>query len=339
MSALQIIWFLLIGILFTIYALLDGFDLGVGFWSLFTKEESHKRQMYSSIGPVWDANEVWLLTAGGALFAAFPPVYASVFSGFYLALMLVLAGLIFRAVALEFRSEVDSPAWKKKWDLAFGLGSSLSALLFGVALGNILRGLPLDSAGNFTGDFFTLLNPFSLLIGLLGFAMLTTHGALYIALKVDNQLASTALTWAKKSWWAYGCLLICTIVVSLLTETHLMENYFKTPILWLLPLLATGSVLAIGLFVRQQKAGRAFVSSGISIVALLGMTGASLFPNLVRSLDPGVDSLTLMNSSSSELSLTAMLVLTLMGLPLVLGYSVWVYKTFAGKVDTSGYGD
>ena len=178
MTTYQIIWFILVGVLLGGYALLDGFDLGVGFWHLFTKGDRARRIALTSIGPVWDGNEVWLLTGGGALFAAFPPVYATVFSGFYLAMMLVVISLIFRAVALEFRSKVEDERWRKAWDVAFSLGSILAALLFGVAVGNVLRGVPLDGEGNFTGTFFGLLNPYSLVFGLLSVAMVATHGAL-----------------------------------------------------------------------------------------------------------------------------------------------------------------
>lgn len=187
MTALQVIWFILIGVLLLGYTILDGYDLGAGFWYLFTKKEAHKKAIINAIGPFWDGNEVWILTGGGAIFAAFPDVYATVFSGFYLALMLVLLALIFRAVPIEYRNQHDNPQWKKWWDLGFGLGSALPALLFGVALGNVVNGLPLDELINFTGNFFTLLNPYPLLFGLTGFAMFLTHGALYIQLKTDGE--------------------------------------------------------------------------------------------------------------------------------------------------------
>ena len=203
MSTLQVIWFLLIGILLAGYAILDGFDLGVGFWHLFGKKDEERRIFIRSIGPVWDGNEVWLLTAGGALFAAFPPVNASVFSGFYLALVLVLLGLIFRVVSIEFRNQLEDPSWRRRWDLAFSLGSALPALLFGVALGNLVRGLLLDESGDYIGGFFALLNPYSLLVGVTGVAMFATHGALYLALKTEGELQVRARGWASRAWIAY----------------------------------------------------------------------------------------------------------------------------------------
>src|SRR5512147_1077494 len=172
---LNTVWFLLIGVLLTGYAILDGFDLGVGVLHLFARDEEERRLHINAIGPVWDGNEVWLLTGGGALFAAFPVVYATVFSGFYLALMLLLVALILRAVSMEFRSKVDSPGWKKVWDWAFGIGSLLPAILFGVAFGNVLRGIPINEQGLFTGSFLELLNPYAILIGLLSLALFTMH--------------------------------------------------------------------------------------------------------------------------------------------------------------------
>ncbi len=336
MTSLQVTWFFLVGALLTVYAVLDGFDLGVGFWHLFARKEEHRRTLVASVGPVWDGNEVWLLTGAAALFAAFPPVYATVFSGFYLAMMLVLVGLIFRAVALEFRSKVESDGWRSRWDLAFGLGSALPALLFGVALGNVLRGIPLAESGDYAGTFLGLLNPFSLLTGVLGFAMLATHGAHYIVLKTDGELHERARGWASLAWIAYLGLLIITLVVTVVFQPGMLENYHAAPVLWLLPLLALASVVLIGIFGRMGRAGKAFAASCASIVFLMGMAGASLFPNLVPALDAPARSLTLANSASSELTLTAMLVLTAIGLPLVIGYTIWVYRVFAGKVRPDG---
>lgn len=332
MTTLQVVWFLLVGVLLTGYAILDGFDLGVGFWHLFTRKDEDRRTLIASVGPVWDGNEVWLLTGAGALFAAFPPVYATVFSGMYLALTLLLFGLIFRAVSIEFRSKLVSPRWRGAWDIAFGVGSTLPALLFGVALGNILRGLPLDAKGEFAGSFFTLLNPYALMIGVLGFAMLITHGALYIVLKTDGDLAARARSWAVKTWYAYLGLFIAAVIVTIATQSQLLANYKAVPVLWLIPALALASVVMIGIFLRKGKAGKAFISSCVSIISLMGMAAAGIFPRLVPALGNDSRSLTIVNSSSSELSLTVMLVMALIGMPIVIGYTIWIYKAFAHKV-------
>jgi cytochrome d ubiquinol oxidase subunit II len=338
-SPLQVVWFLLIGVLLTAYAILDGFDLGAGFCHFLTKKTSERRAILSSIGPIWDGNEVWLLTGGGALFAAFPEVYATVFSALYLPLMLILFALIFRAVAIGFRNEVDSDGWRARWDAAFSVGSILPALLFGVALGNILRGLPLDESKTFVGTFFGLLNPYALLIGLLGLAMLATHGAAYLALKTEGELAARARRWVRGSWVAYLVLFILSVVAAAVTQGQLLANYEAVPWLWLVPLFALASVFLIGVFNAKGDERKTFVTSALSIAGLMGMCGVGLFPNLVPALGNPELSLTVANASSSPLTLKVMLIVALIGVPLVLAYTVWMYKIFSGKVQaqTEGY--
>jgi cytochrome bd ubiquinol oxidase subunit II len=331
MSILQVIWFLLVGVLLTGYAILDGFDLGVGFWHLFTKKQEHRDANILSVGPVWDGNEVWLLTGGGALFAAFPPVYACSFSGFYLAMMLVLLGLIFRAVSIEFRHQIHSQSWQRKWDLAFGLGSTLPALLYGVALGNIVRGLELDAAGNYTAGFFALLNPYALLVGLTGLAMFATHGAVWIALKTSGEQNEQARAWAAKSWAVWLVLFLGSSAWSL--AAHVRGSIA-------LPLVAAVVALAALVTLRQAvvsgKMARAFVASSVAIAAHLGAVGATLFPNMIPATNDPSLSLTVWNASSSANTLTVMTVLAALGMPLVIGYTIWVYRLFAGKVDLEG---
>jgi len=331
-SNLEVTWFFLVGILLTAYAVLDGFDLGVGFWYLFTRSDAHRRVLRTAIGPVWDGNEVWLLTGGGALFAAFPHAYATVFSGFYMALMLVLAALILRAASLEFRKEMDSPGWRRVWDWAFGLGSTLPALLFGVALGNILRGVPLDADKQFTGTFFTLLNPYALLIGVAGLLMLLTQGALFIALKTEGSLSAQGRQWAKATGPGYVLLLLVAMAATRLLEPQLLTNYADAPVLWVLPVLAvTLGAAALVLNLRRQES-RAFVAWSACIVATMAMAGTGLFPNIVPALDNPALSLTADNASSGPLTLAVMLVIAAVGMPFVLGYTVWIYRVFAGKV-------
>lgn len=334
MSELQILWFFLIGILLAGYAVLDGFDLGVGFWQLFRRKESHRRAAIHAIGPVWDGNEVWLLTGGGALFAAFPPVYASVFSGFYLPLMLVLTGLIFRAVAIEFRGKVDSGLWRGSWDLAFGVGSILPALLFGVALGNVVRGLPLNETGDYIGGFFALLNPYALLVGISGLAMFATHGALYLAVKTTGELREQARYHAYAASRVYFILFLAAAGWSL-------WSFVRGSML--LAGVATGiaflAIVAIGVFLKRGAVGRAFVASAVSILALFGATGAAIFPNLVPASNDAALSLTIHNASSSQYTLTAMAILAAVGVPLVLGYTIWIYRVFAGPVEVEDTGD
>ncbi|MHB9131947.1 MAG: cytochrome d ubiquinol oxidase subunit II [Armatimonadota bacterium] len=332
MTALQFIWFGLIAVLIVGYTVLDGFDLGVGIWYLTVRKEEVRRTLMSTIAPFWDGNEVWLLTAGGATFAAFPPVYATVFSGFYLALMLVLFVLILRAVSIEFRAREWDPKARARWDLAFGLGSTVAVLLFGVAFGNIMRGLPLDAQGNFTGTFFTLLNPFALLVGVLNIAMLATHGALYVALRTEGELAAQAKAWARSAWVAYLPLAVITITVAAIFQPHLLANYQEWPILWAVPALALTAIILAGAWSRQGKAGQAFAASSTGIALLLVSAAAGLFPTLVPALNNPAWNLTALNSSSSFLTLEVMLVIAVVGMAIVVGYTIWVYRTFGGKV-------
>ncbi len=331
MSALQITWFALIGVLLGGYAVLDGFDLGVGFWHLFSKKEQERRIFLQAIGPVWDGNEVWLLTGGGAIFAAFPPVYASVFSGLYLALLLVLAGLILRAVSVEFRHQVAAPGWRKLWDTAFAVGSVLPALLFGVALGNLVRGLELDGSGNYTGGFFALLNPYALLVGVTGLAMFATHGALYLALKTEGETRQMARGWARTASRVYLALFLATAAWSL---AYQQRGSMLLPAIACA--VALGSIVGIGLMEKADKTWPAFLLSSLSILALLAATGATLYPNLVPALNDPALSLTLFNSSASQKSLTVMLTVALLGMPVVIGYTIFIYRTFAGPVEVGG---
>jgi cytochrome d ubiquinol oxidase subunit II len=338
MTALQVIWFFLVGVLFIGYAILDGFDLGVGFWHLRAKGDDERREMLNAVGPVWDGNEVWLLTAGGALFGAFPAVYATVFSGFYLALMLVLLVLMARAISFEFRSQVASPGWRKAWDVVFSISSTVAIVLFGVALGNILRGIPLDAGGNYTGTFFGLLNPFALMTGVLSLAMLAFHGALYMVMKGSGDLEERARGWAGPAGIAYLVLFLIAGVVTAATQGHLLDNYRAYPLLWTIP-VAVLSLIAGALFLhRNGESGRAFLCSSLSIAAIWAQVGAGLFPKMVPALNNPELSLTLSNAASGALTLKAMLIIALLGMPVVLGYTIWVYWAFKGKVDLSQEG-
>ncbi len=329
---LQTIWFLLVMFLIAGYAVLDGFDLGVGTLSLFRREPGDRRLMMNAIGPVWDGNEVWLLTGGGALFAAFPPVYATVFSGFYLALMLLLLFLILRAVSMEFRGQVDSGRWRRFWDLAFGFGSAVPALLFGVAVGNILRGIPLDSAGRFAGSFLGLLNPYALVVGLLSLAMFACHGALYMAMKSEGELREDMERWAIRGWIAWVVLYTAATLLSFLLAPHLFADVFSNPAAWVFFLLLLAALVTLPVFLRAGYRGRAFLASSAGIVSSIGVAAAGLFPRLVPSVTDLSGSLTAANASSTDRTLLTMLVIALVGMPFVIGYTIWAYRTFKGKV-------
>jgi cytochrome d ubiquinol oxidase subunit II len=333
LEILQVIWFFILGVLIIGYTILDGFDLGVGVLHLFARSEQERRINIKAIGPVWDGNEVWLLTFGGALFAAFPKVYATVFSGFYIAIMLILFALILRAVSMEFRSQVESEKWRPIWDWSLGIGSLLPAFLFGVAVGNILRGIPLDHNGNFTGTFVGLLNPFSLLVGVLSLVMLVKHGAIYMMLKTDGEFFGRMKNIAYKTWIGFIMLFIMMTVYAFVEAPYLFEGVLKNPIFWLFLFILFGSLIITPMMVHAANSGKAFISSSVTITGLIGITATGMYPTIVPALDNSMNSLTITNASSTALSLTTMLIITLIGMPIVLGYTIFIYRIFKGKVE------
>lgn len=320
---LQTIWFGLIVLLLCGYSILDGFDLGVGVltpWLARSKEE--KSQLFSSVGPFWDGNEVWLLAGGGALFAAFPPVYATIFSGFYLALMLVLFALIFRAVSLEFWHYDEGR--RGVWSTAFTIGSLLPALLVGVAMGNILQGVPLDANTDFAGSFFTLLRPFPLALGLYGLAAFALHGAAYSSLKNRGSVQERAQKLVKPLSVTAIVLLSVTVGLAALALPFAKESYLA----WLLMLVTAGLLALVSLFTGRGQRGKAFIASSLGMVTLWLTAAVIQYPVLLRAQD-GQSHLTITNASSSPLTLKTMLIIALLGMPFVLGYTIFVYRIFS----------
>ena len=332
-------WFLLVWVLLIGYAILDGFDLGVGVLHLFARDERERLIHMNAIGPVWDGNEVWLITGGGALFAAFPVVYATVFSSLYLALMLLLFALIFRAVSLEFRSQVDSPGWRRVWDWAFGLGSLVPALLLGVAMGNILRGLPIESDGAAHVPFLSLLNPYALLIGVLSLVMFVMHGAAFLAVKTEGDLQQHMARWASRMWTVFIVLLLVAFVATFFVSPFLFENVLGSPLFWIFLVLLLAAAAYVPVANRAEKLVSSFLASSITIAAMMGLTAVCLFPRMVPSSLDLASSLTAYNASSTPRTLTVMLVIALIGMPIVIAYTAYVYKVFAGKVavEEEGY--
>ncbi len=324
---LQNVWYLLIGVLLMGYSVLDGFDLGVGTLVPFlAKRNEDRKVLYNAVGPFWDGNEVWLITGGGALFAAFPQAYATVFSGFYLALILILFALIFRAVALEFWSYDEKR--RKLWAGAHVIGSFLPALLFGVALGNVIQGIPLNGNMEFTGSFFTLLRPFPLILGLLGLVTILLQGSTYIAMKTEGLLQEKARKTINGLWVVFILLFVLSFIFALILIAGITGN---------IPAYAFGIFVIIAWIMLKQasnkgKDGRAFLMSSLIFSGLWGITGAVHYPNLVRcSNDPAL-SLTISNASSTQLTLTVMFIIALVGMPVVICYTIYVYKVFKGKV-------
>jgi cytochrome d ubiquinol oxidase subunit II len=323
---LRDVWFVLIGVLLAGYSILDGFDLGIGALLPFlARTEDEKRTLIGAVGPVWDGNEVWLLAGGGALFAAFPMAYATVFSGFYLALMLVLFSLILRAVSLEFRAH--DPARQRLWEAAFVGGSLLPALLFGVALGNVVVGVPLDARSDFAGTFFTLLRPLPLVFGLLGLSAFLMHGAAYAALKSEGAL----LERARRSGRTLAAVFAGAFVLAFVAVLIYLPASAKSVAAWIFSVIVWTSLVLFAAATKAGRDGRAFVFSSTAFLGLWGMIGAIHYPNLVRATDPAL-SLTVANASSSALTLKVMLIIALVGMPIVIGYTIFAFRVFKGKV-------
>ncbi len=329
---LNTIWFLLIGVLFTGYAILDGFDLGVGALHLFTKADTDRRIMINSIGPVWDGNEVWLVTGGGALFAAFPDVYATSFSGFYLAMMLLLVGLIFRAVAIDFRSKQPMRWWRQMWDVSFSISSIVSSLLIGVALGNIAWGVPIDEHGEFAGTFLGLLHPYALMVGVTTVALFMMHGAIYVVMKTEGELQNRIRSWINNTIIFFIICYAATTMATLLYVPHMTDNFRDHPVLFLLPLLNMLAIANIPREIHHKREFRAFLSSCASVAALLALFGVGMYPDLIFSNPNPANSLTVYNSASSEKTLKIMLTIALLGMPMVVAYTASIYWIFRGKV-------
>jgi len=336
------IWFVLVGVLLAGYAVFDGFDLGVGtLYPFLGRTEEDKAVMRRAVGPVWDGNEVWLLTGGGALFAAFPAVYATVFSGFYIALMLLLFALIFRAASLEFRS-VD-PEWKKLWDWSFFLGSAIPSLLFGVAVGNIIRGLPLTAEGEFIagggapvflGNLVAALNPYSLIIGVLGLAWIILHGSAWLSLKTTGDLHARATRVRSKMLVVFALLLAGATGATALLVPEAFEKGTGSPAGWLFVALAIAGIAVVAMGASRGGDRMSFYGSALAGASMVGIWAASIFPALVPSTGVG-EALTVSNAASSPLTLTTMLIIAGIGVPLVLLYVFIIYRTYAGRIDMS----
>jgi cytochrome d ubiquinol oxidase subunit II len=329
---LRVVWFGLVGVLLTGYAILDGFDLGVGALHLFARRDEDRRVLLNAIGPVWDGNEVWLVTGGGALFAAFPAVYATVFSGFYVAFMLLLAALIFRAVAIEFRSKQPMGWWRRLWDRSFFGGSVLCSLLIGVALGNIARGVPIGPDGEYAGTTLGLLHPYALLVGVTTVALFMMHGAIYLRMKTEGDLHERVRGWVHNAMVGFIVCYAVTTMATLVYLPRMAEPFARHPALFAVPVLGMLAIANVPREIYNGRDGRAFMSSCAAIAALLLLFGIGVFPNLVPS-DPFPErSLTIYNAASSEKTLGIMLAIALLGMPLVLAYTVCIYWIFRGRV-------
>jgi cytochrome d ubiquinol oxidase subunit II len=329
---IQTFWFVLLGVLLAGYAILDGFDLGVGILHPLARTDQERRVFMNAIGPLWDGNEVWLVTFGGALFAAFPQAYATVFSGFYTAFMLLLLCLILRAVSMEFRSKLEAPAWRSFWDYAF-FGSSLTAvLLFGVAVGNCLVGLPIGPDGELRAGLFDLLKPYPLLAGLFFVVTAALHGALFLSLKTEGPLQENLRRWARPIFILFLAAYLFTTLFTYTAAPRAIVNFSRYPWVWSVVLLQFLAIVGIPFSAFNRKPRAAFLSSVTAIATFVFLFAFALFPNLATSsLDPAF-SLTLYGAASSDKTLRIMRLIAFLGMPLVLAYTGIVYWVFRGKV-------
>ncbi len=338
---METIWFCLVAVMIAVYVVLDGFDLGAGIIHLFVaRTDAERRAVLGAIGPVWDGNEVWLLAGGGTLYFAFPLLYASSFSGFYLPLMMVLWLLILRGISIEFRNHVDSLVWQPLWDAVFAGASALLAIFFGAALGNVVRGVPLDRSGEFFLPLWTdfapgpnagILDWYTVLIAVAALVTLTVHGALWIAFRTEGELAVRSRRVAGRAWWALLASVIVITLVSFRIQAHLKESFAGRPWGYLFPILALAGLAGIKALNGGVKARLAFLSSCLFIVGMLTSAAFGMYPNVLPSnLDPAL-SLTVYNAAAPVYGLRVGLVWFIPGMLLATGYFVYTYRSLSGK--------
>ncbi|MBY0358896.1 MAG: cytochrome d ubiquinol oxidase subunit II [Candidatus Obscuribacterales bacterium] len=329
---IHVVWFILLGFLLAGYGILDGFDLGVGILHLFAKTDQERRIFMHSIGPIWDGNEVWLVTFGGALFAAFPDAYAVAFSGYYLPFMILLSGLIFRGVSMEFRSKHKSNIWRQFWDIAFFVSSTMISFLFGVAVGDTMQGLPIESHGYFAGTLADVFRPYPLLIGVLAVATCAMHGSIYLYLKTAGELQQRIHSLMWKTFGFFLIAYVLSTIATLVQIPHAAINFEKYPAAWIVVVLNVFALANVPRAIYLNQPGYAFISSSCSILALTFLFGAALFPNLLISSLNAEWSLNIYNASSSNNTLWIMFWIACLGMPFVIAYTSIVYWVFRGKV-------
>ncbi|MEL0636898.1 MULTISPECIES: cytochrome d ubiquinol oxidase subunit II [Marinomonas] len=362
-DVLKLVWWALIGVLLIGFAITDGFDMGVGsLVNIITRDDSERRVMINSMAPHWDGNQVWFITAGGALFAAWPIVYATSFSGFYLAMILTLAAMWFRPIGFDYRSKIDSPRWKRNWDLCIGFGSIVPPIIFGVAFGNILQGVPFQFDEylrvDYTGSFFALLNPYAILCGLVSLMMIVTQGGSWLQMKTEGDLllrvrkATTisailgaVLFVLAGVWLAYGIqgyVITSAIdgnqVLTPLMKTVVMQpgawlaNYSKVPLLMLAPVIGVLGLLVAAFASRINKGGLAFLGSSLAIAGIIVTAGGSMFPFLMPSSTFPSMSLTMWDATSSQHTLQIMFIAACIFVPIILCYTAWCYYVMFGRI-------
>lgn len=330
---LEILWYLVIVAAVIMYAILDGFDLGVGCLLLFAKKDNERRFLLNSIGPLWDGNEVWLVIVGGALFAGFPDVFATLFSAAYDFVMLLLVGLIFRAVSIEFRSKRPARAWRNFWDVLFSLSSFIIAFGTGLVLGNLIQGIPLNEHKDFIGNTFSFIRPYPIFFGITAVALFMMHGSIYLIMKTEGPLHTEIRVWVKRCILSF---VICYPILSIFTLTvapHMSARMIDHPWMFIIPLLTLLAILNIPRLIHKKADGWAFIFSALAIALLITLFPLGTYPTILRSdIHPETHSLTIMNTASSPLTLKILLTIVLIGLPAVFAYGIYIYRIFRGKV-------
>ncbi|HEY9005548.1 MAG TPA: cytochrome d ubiquinol oxidase subunit II [Ohtaekwangia sp.] len=324
-------WFLVIGAVFTGYAILDGFDLGAGALHLFFNKEASRRTALNAIGPVWDGNEVWLVIGGGALFAGFPEVYASLLSAFYIPFMIFLVALIFRAVSIEFRSKEPMLWWRKMWDICYCISSGLLAFLLGFILGNVALGIPLDKDHIYRGDFPGFINPYAIMVGITSLSLFMMHGAIYLVMKTEDRLYAKLTIIVRRTTIFFVISFVITSFYTLLYIPHLVDQIHENPSMFILPVIMVLAIANITRQITKRKYFFAFLSSAVVISVALIIVSLELYPTILYTPNPQ-NSLTIYNSASSQKTLGIMLTVAAIGVPLVAAYTTFVFWTFKGKV-------
>lgn len=340
LPSLNLIWFIVFVVLIMGYAILDGFDLGVGMIHLFSTKDEERRVMLNAIGPVWDGNEVWLVTAGGALFAGFPDAYATLSSAFYIPVMLLLTGIIFRAVAIEFRSKQPMMWWRWTWDIFFSIASFIITFGLGLVLGNLVRGIPLGADKEFAGEFISFLNPYAILVSFLTVSLVAMHGAIYVLMKTEGALHEKIRSWINPLIITFIMLYATSTMATLIYQPHMVQAFQDRPFFFFIGFLNMLAIANIPREIHKNRDYLAFASSCANIIFLILLYGIGTFPHVVRAINnPAEYSLTIYNSASSELTLKILLIIALIGIPLVLSYTFMIYWIFRGKVkiDNNSY--
>jgi cytochrome d ubiquinol oxidase subunit II len=325
-------WFLVFGAVITGYAILDGFDLGAGMLHLFLKKEESRRIALNAIGPVWDGNEVWLVIGGGALFAGFPVAYAAIFSAFYLPVMIFLIGLIWRAVAIEFRSKEPGKRWRLSWDIIYSVACFTVTIALGLMLGNVAMGLPLDQHQEYAGTLITFLNPFSIMVAISTVALFMMHGAIYLSMKTEGRLLTKSSLLARNTSAFFLSAFAVTSLYTLLYIPHLTDKVRSNPSLFVLPVLMFLAMANIPLQLKKGNYRYAFLSSSLTIACLLSSIAVEIFPNLLRASNDASLNITIDNAASSRKTMETLLIIAAIGTPLVGLYTGFVFWTFKGKV-------